>query len=1182
MKQGSFIVVALIIATGLLRWASPAPSSTSDEKPQLAAKKEPPKPGASSSSPPRTSPDPDMANAITDFLGVPLSLKPQTSSGNTSGPSQAMNFDGIRPEDIRFAIAFLPDPIHTHLALFFDRSIDVIEQAVQKQGCSFDRATMPWDPGEHAESSSAAPGPQESKATSDRRAWPGLMIFRRPEKATGDSATPCDKKHLFLFVVAETPTGGIRKDQFQEALKTIRLIRSSVPTNVAKDDRLYLLGPTFSGSLFSLSVALQENLEFMDTRNVTVYSGTITGTHSQKWFTEWAKGYTTLQIGFASFQADDDTLIESFVLFAIDRGYKPGEIAILSEDETDFGATTGPKEIVKLHFPREISQLRAAYQPLVATSSAPSAATPQLPLDLQTSGNDDDSVSEFAKSQTPLSQEAIMLGLATELHKRHTKLVLLRATDPLDQLFVAQYLRRAYPPARVGVTAPDLLFAREGDGLLHGTFAVSAYSLAPEAGADLLEPADVIIDRKEDHVFASSLTEGLYNATIGVLASMSQDPAVTCSKGQDIRIPAAPYVDYAPPANMSPGPDNGLAPVVRVTTLARDGYWAVASLPPSVSSRPTSALAPQDAKPKALQQSGRTAPRVPMSFNFATLVIGLLALVHLWFSFFGSILSRWEGQAQFACALPAQGCSPREGLLAIGALLLTGGFIWVCVGRAVALETGSSLQRAGVIFMAAAAVAFGILTTYDLAIRRKSPIWATLYAILSSVIFLNGLAVAILQPAAFDWLWSSRSVHLTNGSSAFLPMLILLAGGYWWVWYGLRGMVLTDAHRPRLPEGNDLPASYIRLRDGDTYCLRRLASPLSFSKEALVAITVGTFLFFITPDAPHPIQTLEGKLFEWGFFLLLAGGNALLLWTLVKLVTVWGECRRLLGGIDRTPIRDAFARLDGFDWAALWTPASSSLRETYRYVGRQLEGLHRLAGAITQNPMQPVGTVVPSAALRAQIAASIAAQAATIQKIQAALDSPRDSRQPLSSYHVLQLCTAKTAGMLVTEVLEPQWNDSALPVAATAPKFVSNLAWQSLGSKLKLVAEEFVALGYAYFLSTVMVRMRSLVVAAIGIYVALLISISVYPFEPNPALFSIGVVLFVISGGAVVYVYVQMHKDPALSRLTSTKEGQLDPQFWFQIIGAGAIPLLTLLAGQVPVINQFVVSLLQPTLQALK
>src|ERR1700740_2711733 len=100
MKQSSFIVVGLIIATGLLRWASPAPSSTPDEKPQATAKKEPAKPNASSPPQPRISPD--AADATSDFRGVPLSLKAKTPNSKTSGASQAMNFDGIRPEDIRF------------------------------------------------------------------------------------------------------------------------------------------------------------------------------------------------------------------------------------------------------------------------------------------------------------------------------------------------------------------------------------------------------------------------------------------------------------------------------------------------------------------------------------------------------------------------------------------------------------------------------------------------------------------------------------------------------------------------------------------------------------------------------------------------------------------------------------------------------------------------------------------------------------------------------------------------------------------------------------------------------------------------------------------------------------------------------------------------------------------------
>jgi hypothetical protein len=78
------------------------------------------------------------------------------------------------------------------------------------------------------------------------------------------------------------------------------------------------------------------------------------------------------------------------------------------------------------------------------------------------------------------------------------------------------------------------------------------------------------------------------------------------------------------------------------------------------------------------------------------------------------------------------------------------------------------------------------------------------------------------------------------------------------------------------------------------------------------------------------------------------------------------------------------------------------------------------------------------------------------------------------------------------------------------------------------------------------------------------------------------VILFLVSGVVIGYVYAEMHKDPTLSRLTSTTEGELGAQFWIQIAGAGAIPLLTLLAGQIPAVNQVLVDFLEPALQAVK
>ena len=161
--------------------------------------------------------------------------------------------------------------------------------------------------------------------------------------------------------------------------------------------------------------------------------------------------------------------------------------------------------------------------------------------------------------------------------------------------------------------------------------------------------------------------------------------------------------------------------------------------------------------------------------------------------------------------------------------------------------------------------------------------------------------------------------------------------------------------------------------------------------------------------------------------------------------------------------------------------------------------------------------------------------------------------------------------------LAPAWSKNVSPVASGVPA-------DAVEKKTppQLVAEEFVSLLYANFLTTVMLRIRTLVLEAIGIFLFLLFSISCYPFEPNPDMFTLAVFLLLLMGVVVAYVYSQMHRDAALSRLTSTAEGELGIQFWGQFLAAGAIPVLSLLAVQFPSISRMLTNLLGPALQAIK
>jgi hypothetical protein len=126
------------------------------------------------------------------------------------------------------------------------------------------------------------------------------------------------------------------------------------------------------------------------------------------------------------------------------------------------------------------------------------------------------------------------------------------------------------------------------------------------------------------------------------------------------------------------------------------------------------------------------------------------------------------------------------------------------------------------------------------------------------------------------------------------------------------------------------------------------------------------------------------------------------------------------------------------------------------------------------------------------------------------------------------------------------------------------------------------ALTYINFLITVLLRMRTFVICAAGMYVFIVLSMNTYPFEPHPALQTLAIALLVVMAVIVAAVYSQMHREAILSRLTSTTAGELGWDFWLKLLSAGAIPIFSLLAVQFPEINQFLFSWLEPALQSVK
>jgi hypothetical protein len=76
--------------------------------------------------------------------------------------------------------------------------------------------------------------------------------------------------------------------------------------------------------------------------------------------------------------------------------------------------------------------------------------------------------------------------------------------------------------------------------------------------------------------------------------------------------------------------------------------------------------------------------------------------------------------------------------------------------------------------------------------------------------------------------------------------------------------------------------------------------------------------------------------------------------------------------------------------------------------------------------------------------------------------------------------------------------------------------------------------------------------------------------------------LLVLLGSGVVLVFMQMDRDQLLSRLAKTKPGHLDSGFFMRVVSYGALPLLTVVASQFPVVGHFLFSWVQPALEALR
>jgi hypothetical protein len=1035
---------------------------------------------------------------------------------------------------------------------------------------------------------------------------------------------------LFVFVVGETPTGGLRIEQFQNALLIReRILAGSDPKQNAGEGKLLrIYGPTFSGSLLSLDAILSAQLH--DPSSTTlIRSGSISSYRAVHDFCESARVQWRDGKGrpdFATFQFSDKYQEFYLSYFFYERDESHSHVAVLSEDETAFGnqeastqqtsSTDGgaqsspttpdlcPVEpphplipLMRLYFPRGIAQLRDAYQRDVKMqSSADGTKNPQqngLALNLSVTGNDDDTVAPYSPLQTPPSQESILQGIVVTLRQEHAKVVIIRAGDPLDMIFLSRYLRQNYPQARLVTVGADLLMMHDFyDPRFHGILAVTTYpiltgvrfptwvkpaSTVKSDGAGQPVTIDSASVSKTDagappdiqHVFPDNYSVGYFNALQSLLATTPESDPRT--------LPGGGYAQFGLPSFLQP--DNGpWRAHLWLTTVGRDSYWPVSVLDDvplaDLRAKIPEASIPESTVPPSRRRERCTTPVLLGAFlgelgNFLGTYLGpdcvpvpAAVISRCFYSFRNLGTLRWKsprvtqplavhGKHAFAGRV---GNPCGDGLGSVMACyLISVGLLGVACYQGFKKRESDGLRYVGIIVCVVVIVVTLGLTFYFGSVPVTSRLGAFLY----------------------------RYINVGSGVSPSLPILFLLAAWIWWCWQSLTGVVSADEKKVVLPKTSDftpvlVPAASERVRL-KTLSAEEQAWPwealgaVPLDRKIAISAAVGFALIMLLMQPWEIAEAFESTPYKVVYWFLLYSCLLLVCYLATHIVALWLEFRNLLNLIERIPFRRGLSDLKNLTWKPLWKLAGNGRQEFLQMLGGE-------ADALTQ--------IDNGGWLHAGLTTAIKEAEDAKDKVAADYEDLRNRVQGatrakvVESFHLLQASLARVASEALIHANQ-QWKQE--PYAPPSqPDGKAAPAEPPAKDPTMRAIEHFLCLFYVNIILVPLRRLQTLILAMAGVFVFVLLSYSSYPFESRESFHVLLISIFFVISLVVGIVYGQMYSNALLSRITNTTPGELGLDFWVRLGTFVFIPLLSLLSVQFPEINRFLFSWVQPALQSIK
>jgi hypothetical protein len=796
------------------------------------------------------------------------------------------------------------------------------------------------------------------------------------------------------------------------------------------------------------------------------------------------------------------------------------------------------------------------------------------------------------------------------------------ASNELDQIFLAQFLHRACPDARLIFMEADLLLARDVDN-------------APFIGSVTITPYPRIDLDGARHTYADSLSEAFYNAASYTFWRIWPNNETK---------PKTPlFQDYS-----SPLPSNCYRqPFVWATALGRDGYYPLAVLSPSASD--TFQFLPAfDENGDAAQESREVKPAMPAA--------NVLHPCLLWLALLALVCSMCVSQAFTLCV--AEYLSPVTVDLAIRAIdqphrrcayiraaaATLFSMAWVLSFPVLRLAFVAHVSGVSVAETIVALV-LGIVMLAVSAWKTRGYIgWASpkerpyLFLDLVTCTVLIGVVVLWFylcradyampdsskltgeHPYLVGFSFCYRSIHPDSGVSPLVPVLLLLFG--WYVWAVLQTLRLrfSDSGRPRLPKklddaavGRMFVADENLNRGGSiasVWLYRNITSPLitremvyrSFGLseaadisecwliDAVVIFAYGVALGALALFAP--VRSLDHFLWNTSavgdvscwyevlvdllFFPLIFAS----LTCCVRMLLIWGALKKgLLERLENMPIRCAFSRLKVMGWTTMLR--NGGVQEQWRDMARSLESMRQM--------LHEPDLLKSDCYLRHLRTKHTSLE----EKINQFLARDGEPEKPDSDFmQETESELAEFSRELLSTILIPYWTYQrtglvqSAKAAGISDKHGEYESHDCAGCPPApdriLAAEEFVAIRYLSLIRAVLVNLRYLMIFVTASFVLAVWAWNSYPFQPRQLGDWAFTGLLGVLGTAGIWVFAEMHRNPILSRITDTKANELGFDFYLRVISFSALPVFTWVAYQFPDVGNFISKFLQPSAGVIK